>query len=124
MSNISIPRTYRTTSADGLRHIHSTTSILKVTVGPVPIVEEFLKQERFSSGYRTYFAEGPVSYIGHGCGERRIGDRVTPAQWAAMEKLYLVYSPFPAAYLKDLAQDSESLLIEFADANGVPLANG
>jgi len=107
---------------DGLRHVESLPSILRVVVGPIDKVKEFLKANASLLAYIVYLLQGPRCYIGRGTDDRRMGDRLSEAELAQMQVSYVVYSLDPR-FDSELCTSVESVLIERADKNGVPLAN-
>ena len=61
---------------DGLRHVESLPSILRVVVGPIESVKEFLKANITLISFIVYLLQGPRCYIGRGTVDRRMGDRL------------------------------------------------
>ena len=70
----------------------------------------------------TYACEGPISYIGHGCAERRIGEKYSAADRDRVYQVFSVYSLGPD-FGKDVAEKLEDRLTEIARVRRVPLAN-
>ncbi len=108
--------------AEGLRHVNSLTSMLTVTAGPLPAIAAFTKNADSKIVYMDYVCEGPISYIGHGAAERRLGDKLGPQGRDRIEQAYVVHS-LDTRFNKDVAEKLEDRLIEIARANLVPLAN-
>ena len=106
----------------GLRHVDSLASMLTVTAGPLPVMNAFTKNVDNKIGYMDYACEGPLSYIGHGYAERRLGERLGTQDRDRIEQAYVVHSLDPR-FNKDIAEKLEDRLIEIARANLVPLAN-
>lgn len=106
----------------GLRHIDSLASMLTVTAGPLPVINTFTKNIDNQIGYMDYVCEGPLSYIGHGYAERRLGERLGTQDRDRIEQAYVVHSLDPR-FGKDLAEKLENRLIEIARTHLVPLAN-
>lgn len=107
---------------EGLRRVNSLTSILTVTAGPLPAITAFTKNADSKIVFMDYVCEGPVSYIGHGAAERRVGDRLGKQDRDRIEQAYVIHS-LDARFNKDIAEKLEDRLIEIARANLVPLAN-
>jgi hypothetical protein len=107
---------------EGLRHIDSLPTILTVTAGPLPAINAFTKNADNKIGYMDYVCEGPLSYIGYGTAERRLGERLGAHDRKRIEQAYVVHSLDPR-FGKDVAKKLEDRLIEIARANLVPLAN-
>ena len=107
---------------EGLRHVDSLTSMLTVTAGPLPAITAFTKNADSKIVYMDYVCEGPISYIGHGAAERRLGDQLGPQGRDRIEQAYVVHS-LDTRFNKDVAEKLEDRLIEIARANLVPLAN-
>lgn len=110
-------------NAHGLRHVDSLASMLTVTAGPLPVMNTFTKNIDNQIRYMDYVCEGPLSYIGHGYAERRLGEKFSESDRNRIEQAYVVHSLDPR-FGKDIAEKLEDRLIEIARDNLVPLANG
>jgi hypothetical protein len=106
---------------EGLRHVDSLVSMVTVTAGPLPTLNSFTKCVDNKVGFMDYVCEGPLSYIGHGYAERRLGEKLTEKDRSICQA-YVIHSLDPR-FGKDLVQKLEDRLIEIARANLVPLAN-
>ena len=76
----------------GLRHVDSLASMLTVTAGPLPVMNAFTKNVDNKIGYMDYVCEGPLSYIGHGYAERRLGEKFSTQDRDRIEQAYVVHS--------------------------------
>ena len=105
----------------GIRRARGAISGLRVVAGPFADVDRVLAEACFPP-FMTYILKGSVAYIGHGCGERRLGDRLTAAELAGIEQVYVVHSG-DSFFGKHIARVLECRLWKIADDNGVGLAN-
>lgn len=107
---------------DGLLHVDSLVSIVRVTAGPLKKLNRYTKSLESGVDFMTYVCKGPLSYIGHGYAERRLGERLTDENRNQIERAYVIHSLDPK-FGKDVVQSLEDCLLEIARTNGVPLAN-
>jgi hypothetical protein len=107
---------------EGLRHVDSLASMVTVTAAPLALLNSFTKNVDNQIGFMAYVCEGPLSYIGHGYAERRLGERFSKADRCRIDQAYVVHSADPR-FGKDIAEKLEDRLIEIARGHRVPLAN-
>jgi hypothetical protein len=107
---------------EGLRHVDSLASMVRVTAAPLPALKSFTSDPDNRVGFMAYVCEGPVSYIGHGCAERRLGEKFSEADRGRIDQAYAVHSVDPR-FGKDIAEKLEDRLIEIARGRRAPLAN-
>ena len=107
---------------EGLRHVDSLASMVTVTAAPLPLLNSFTKNVDNKIGFMAYVCEGPLSYIGHGYAERRLGERLSEADRNRIDQAYIVHSVDPR-FDKDLVERIEDRLIEVARTQFAPLAN-
>ena len=107
---------------EGLRHVDSLSSTVTVTAAPLPVLKAFTNDANNKVGFMAYACEGPISYIGHGCAERRLGEKLSEADRDRIDQAYAVHS-FDPRFGKDIAEKLEDRLIEIARGRRVPLAN-
>jgi len=105
----------------GIRRTRGAISGLCVVAGPFAEVDRVVAEACFPP-FMTYILKGSVAYIGHGCGERRLGDRLTADELAGIEQVYVVHSG-DSFFGKHIARVLECRLWKIADDNGVALAN-
>lgn len=107
---------------EGLRHVDSLASMVTVTAAPLAALKFFAKDIDNRVGFMAYVCEGPISYIGHGCSDRRLGEKFSEADRNRIDQAYAVHSVDPR-FSKDIAEKLEDRLIEIARWRRVPLAN-
>jgi len=105
----------------GLRQITNSLSSLRVTAGPMAALDLIL-QMAGNPQYIAYVLKGQINYVGHGCGTRRIGDRLEKDDLDRIRQVFIVHSD-AAAFGKQAVRTLERLLWELAVQNAVPLAN-
>jgi hypothetical protein len=107
---------------EGLRHVDSLSSTVRVTAAPLPVLRLFTSDADNRVGFMAYVCEGPLSYIGHGCAERRMGQKYGAADRDRVYQAFSVYSLGPD-FGKDVAEKLEDRLTEIARGRRVALAN-
>lgn len=107
-------------SLQGLRRSQSMGCILAVVAGPYLELDQ-LKAQISAASSICYVIHGSIVYVGHGNGDRKIGERVA-AEACDNAQVYVVYSLDPR-FDKIAAAYLEARLIDRLHEIGVPLAN-
>lgn len=94
--------------------------ILAVVAGPYPQLDQ-LKAQIPAASCICYVIHGSIVYVGHGNGDRKIGERVASGA-CDNAQVYVVYSSDPR-FDKIAAGYLEARLIDRLHEVGVPLAN-
>jgi hypothetical protein len=109
------------TSLHGLRRSQSMGCILAVVAAPYLQLDRLKALLASAPSYLCYLIHGSIVYVGHGNGDRKIGDRVA-TEVRNKAQVYLLYSLDPR-FDKLAAGYLEARLIDRLHDIGVPLAN-
>lgn len=106
---------------NGMRRSQAPGYMLSVLAGPFSQLQKLKSLLPPAAEYLCYLIHGKVVYIGHGNGDRKMGDRLG-ADAKAGAQIYIVYSIDPR-FDKVQAGYLEARLIDRLFAAGLPLAN-
>ncbi|MHC2623898.1 hypothetical protein ACVIW2_005930 [Bradyrhizobium huanghuaihaiense] len=106
---------------NGMRRSQAPGYMLSALAGPLSQLPKLKSLLPPAAEYMCYLVHGKVVYIGHGNGDRKIGDLLS-ADVKTGAQVYVVYSIDPR-FGKVQAGYLEARLIDRLFAAGVPLAN-
>ncbi|MET4091025.1 hypothetical protein ABID60_006768 [Bradyrhizobium sp. S3.5.5] len=107
---------------NGMRRSQAPGYMLSALAGPLSQLPRLKSLLPPAAAYMCYLVHGKVVYVGHGNGDRKIGDRLS-ADAKTGAQVYVVYSIDPR-FDKVQAGYLEARLIDRLFAAGLPLANG
>lgn len=105
----------------GLRRVQAPGYMLSALAGPLSQLQRLKSLLPRSAEYMCYLVHERLIYVGHGNGDRKIGDRVAIENRAGAQ-VYIVYSVDPR-FDKLQASYLEARFIDRLFAAGAPLAN-